>query len=118
MIEKHFTFSRAMYGSDAANGTEPAEFRQLADGLAAVSLMLASDVNKADTSSYREMKQIFEKSVVAARDLPAGHVIAEADLAYKKPGNGIPASRYLELVGRKLRHSVSFDHQFAAGDLS
>ena len=51
------------------------------------------------------MKRIFEKSVVAARDLPAGHVLAEADLAYKKPGDGIPASRYQELVGRKLKRA-------------
>lgn len=118
VIEKHFTFSRAMYGSDAANGTEPGEFRQLADALAAVSVMRAKNVDKDDTSAYREMKRIFEKSVVAARDLPAGHVLIEADLAYKKPGNGIPASRYQELVGRKLTRAVASDHQFAAGDLS
>ena len=117
VIEKHFTFSRAMYGSDAANGTEPAEFRQLADALAAVSVMRTAKVDKADTSSYREMKRIFEKSVVAGRDLPAGHVLAETDLAYKKPGDGIPASRYRELVGRKLRRPVAFDHQFAVDDL-
>jgi N-acetylneuraminate synthase len=118
VVEKHFTFSRAMYGSDAANGTEPAEFRQLADALAAVSVMRTTNVDKADTSPYRDMKRIFEKSVVASRDLPAGHVLAETDLAYKKPGDGIPASRYQELVGRKLKHAVASDHQFAAGDLS
>ena len=118
VIEKHFTFSRAMYGSDAANGTEPGEFKQLADALAAVSVMRTQNVDKADTSPYRDMKRIFEKSVVASRDLPAGHIIREADLAYKKPGDGIPASRYQELVGRKLKHAVPGDHQFAAGDLS
>jgi N,N'-diacetyllegionaminate synthase len=118
VIEKHFTFSRAMYGSDAANGTEPGEFKQLAEALAAVSVIRARNVDKDDTSSYREMKRIFEKSVVAARDLPAGHVLIETDLAYKKPGNGIPASRYQELLGRKLTRAVPGDHQFAAGDLS
>jgi sialic acid synthase SpsE len=50
--------------------------------------MRTRPVDKADTSPYRDMKRIFEKSVVAARDLPAGHVITEADLAYKKPGDG------------------------------
>jgi N,N'-diacetyllegionaminate synthase len=118
VIEKHFTFSRAMYGSDAANGTEPGEFKLLADALAAVAVMREKNVDKNDTSAYRDMKRIFEKSVVAARDLPAGHVLAEADLAYKKPGDGIPASRYQELVGRKLKRAVTGDHQFAAGDLS
>ncbi len=118
VVEKHFTFSRAMYGSDAANGTEPSEFRQLADALATVSILLTHRVNKSDTSSYRDMKQIFEKSVVAARNLPADHVLTEDDLAYKKPGNGIPAFRYQELVGRRLKHAVSGDHQFVPDDLS
>lgn len=118
VIEKHFTFSRSMYGSDAANGTEPGEFRQLAEALAAVSVMHVTNVDKNDTSAYREMKRIFEKSIVAARDLPAGHVLVEGDLAYKKPGNGIPAARYREIVGRKLKHAVPGDHQFSAGDLS
>ncbi len=34
VVEKHFTFSRLMYGSDAANGMEPDDFRKLRGELA------------------------------------------------------------------------------------
>ena len=51
---------------------------------------------------WRELRTMFGKSVVAARDLPAGHVLAAADLALKKPGTGIPAARLAEVIGRRL----------------
>lgn len=117
VIEKHFTFSRAMYGSDALNGTEPTEFRQLAEALAAVSSMLKSPVDKGDLSAFRDMKRIFEKSVVAAHELAAGHVLTGEDLAYKKPGTGIPAAKAQDLVGKRLLRPVAADHQFEPTDI-
>jgi N,N'-diacetyllegionaminate synthase len=118
IVEKHFTFSRAMYGSDAANSMEPGEFRVLAASLREIRAMRASPVDKNDTAPYREMKRIFEKSVVSARDLAAGVTLAEADLAFKKPGDGIPASRWRELLGRKLARPVPADRKLAFEDLA
>lgn len=118
VIEKHFAFSRLMYGSDAANSMEPAEFRELATQLEAIARMLASPIDKDDLGPYRDMKRIFEKSVVAARALPAGHALAEADLAFKKPGDGIPAAEWRSLLGRPLKTEVSLDHKFSWADLA
>jgi N,N'-diacetyllegionaminate synthase len=117
-VEKHFTFSRLMYGSDAVNSMEPVEFRVLADTLREIRAMRAAPVDKNDLGPYREMKRIFEKSVVAARDLPAGAELAEADLAFKKPGDGLPASRWRELVGRRLARAVAADRQIRQEDLA
>ena len=50
---------------------------------------------------------MFGKSVVAARDLPSGHRLEEADLALKKPGTGIPAARLGEMIGRRLVRPVA-----------
>ena len=117
-IEKHFTFSRLMYGSDAKNSMEPSEFRLLADGLRDIRTMLSNPVDKDDLAPYGDMKRIFEKSVVAARPLAAETVLAASDLAFKKPGDGIPAARWRDLVGRTLRLSVGKDHKFQPNDLS
>jgi len=117
VIEKHFTFSRRMYGSDASNASEPDEFRLLAASLSEVATMLAHPVDKSDTRTYRHMKRIFEKSVVAARDLAKGKPLEEADLAFKKPGDGIPAAQWRDLLGKRLRISVQADHKFSAGDV-
>ena len=118
VIEKHFTFSRLMYGSDAANASEPAEFRAFCDGVRAVATMLANPVDKDDLGAYRDMKRIFEKSVVTARALRVGHKIRRDDLAFKKPGDGIPAARWRDLVGKSVARDLPADHKLVPSDLS
>jgi N-acetylneuraminate synthase len=117
-IEKHFTFSRQMYGSDAKNSMEPEDFRVLCRSLHEIWSMAAHPVDKNDVSPYADMKRIFEKSVVTARALRAGTVIARDMLAFKKPGDGIPAAEYASLVGRKLRADLPADHKLKKGDLA
>jgi N,N'-diacetyllegionaminate synthase len=118
VIEKHFTFSRLMYGSDAANATEPEQFALYCKSIKAVATMLASRVDKNDVSFYSDMKRIFEKSIVAAFPLGAGTVLERAHFAFKKPGDGIPAAQWKMLVGRKLIRDVPADHKFAATDVT
>ena len=40
------------------------------------------------------------KKLVAARDLPAGHVLREEDIAAKSPGDGLPPYELDRLLGR------------------
>ncbi len=105
VIEKHFTFSRLMYGSDARHSLEPDEMRDLVQGVRAIETMLAHPVEKR-AEPYREMKEIFEKSMVAAVDIPAGTVLTREMVAFKKPGTGISAARLDEFVGRKVARAI------------
>ena len=117
VIEKHFTFSRLMYGSDAKHSMEPEDFKRFCEALREVWRMQTSPVDKDDVSPYTEMKRIFQKSVVAARALRAGTVLTRDMLAFKKPGDGIPASQYRTLLGSKLRRDVPADSKFSADNL-
>jgi len=56
-------------------------------------------------------------SIVAAAGLPAGHRLRRDDLAFKKPGTGIPAAQWERLVGRVVKHDLNADHFFAEDDL-
>lgn len=116
VIEKHITFSRRMYGSDAATATEPADFAAFARALREVAKMRANPVDKNDLTPYRDMKRVFEKSIVASRDLDVGAVVGEFDLAFKKPGDGIPARAWRSYVGRRLGRPIRADEQFAPTD--
>jgi sialic acid synthase SpsE len=109
VIEKHFTLSRELYGPDAALGLEPAELEELVDGIRELEEMLASPVDKDDLAPYAEMKRVFEKSVVAIADIPAGAVLERGMLAAKKPGTGIPARLLPELIGRRARAEIAAD---------
>jgi N,N'-diacetyllegionaminate synthase len=109
VVEKHVTLSRELYGPDAALALEPAELEELVEGIREIETMLASRVDKDDLEPFGELKAVFEKSVVAAADIPAGAVIERAMLAAKKPGTGIPARRLDEVVGRRARTDIKAD---------
>ncbi|WP_135081496.1 N-acetylneuraminate synthase family protein [Terasakiella sp. SH-1] len=115
-IEKHLTFSKAMYGSDAANAMEPEEFTTFCRGIKSIWKMLDNPVNKDDLSPYLDMKKVFEKSIVTTKALGKGDCIQEKDLSYKKPGDGIAAWRYNEVLSKKLRHAVPANHQLSFDD--
>ena len=100
-VEKHFTLSNDLYGPDAAMSLEPDELEDLVDGVRSIEAMLASPVDKDDLGDdVREMKRVFEKSVVSTREIPAGAEISREWLAAKKPGTGIPARQLEQVVGR------------------
>ncbi len=116
-IEKHFTFSRLMYGSDAANAMEPADFRLFCASVKAVARMRDNPVNKNDLAPYRDMKRVFEKSIVTARSVERGRVLVRDDLAFKKPGDGMSAANWKAVVGRRVTRDLSADHMLADADL-
>lgn len=116
VIEKHLTLSRWMYGSDAPYSLEPHDFRQLASDLVEISA-LRNNVVKDDISTYSEMKRVYEKSVVAARFLPAGTRLSMTDLAFKKPGDGFPARDYRSLIGGIVTRSIEQDEQLNLRDI-
>ena len=116
-IEKHFTFSRLMYGSDAKHSMEPKEFAEMIRELNTLALMLDNPVDKSSSDSFHEMKQIFEKSIVASRRCASGELLTMEMMAFKKPGNGIPAAEYRNLIGKKLVSDLSKDQMIKPEDL-
>ena len=117
VIEKHFTFSRRMYGSDAANSLEPSQFRDMVDGIRAVEAMLTVAVDKNDLTPFTAMKSIFEKSVVVLKDVAAGTRLTREMLALKKPGSGIPAARLDQVIGRTTARSIAADTVLQESDV-
>ena len=116
VIEKHLTFSKRMFGSDAKNASEPHEFAELVKGVRAIQTIQVNPVDKNDLHPYQVMKDTFEKSMVANQDLSAGTVLKGAMVALKKPGTGISAARLDEFIGKTLRRDVKADSLFVEDD--
>jgi N,N'-diacetyllegionaminate synthase len=118
LLELHVTMSREMFGPDVPASVTTAELRQLVDGVRFIERMRAHPVDKdalaADTAPLR---RIFTRSIVAARALPAGAVIAHGDVVLKKPGTGLPPDRLNDIVGRTLRRAVAADALLAVEDI-
>lgn len=106
VIEKHFTLSRHMYGSDAQHSLEPQEFTALTRGIRAIETILTNPVDKDNVDRFKAMKEIFEKSIISLIDIPKGAVITHEMIGVKKPGTGIPAGRLAEMVGKRTARTV------------
>ncbi|MEM6973678.1 MAG: N-acetylneuraminate synthase family protein [Pseudomonadota bacterium] len=118
VIEVHLTLSRDMFGPDVSSSLTPSELTQLCEGVRYNEVMRANPVDKAALAAEMSpMRAIFGKSVVAARDLPAGTLLAAHDIAAKKPGDGIPAQQIDTLVGRRLRVDLLRDAPLSETDL-
>jgi N-acetylneuraminate synthase len=118
VIEKHFTLSRLMYGSDAKHSLEPAEFADLVTGIRATERMLAAPVDKDRLDDVRQMKTTFEKSIVSRCPIPAGATITAEMIAIKKPGHGIPPARFGEVLGSRAARAIEADQVLTEADVA
>lgn len=117
VIEKHFTLSKNMYGSDAMNSTEPEEFKRLVHEIRQVEEAMSYVVDKDEKiKSLSNMKITFEKSIVSKIPLDKSDTMSLEHLAFKKPGDGIPARDFKKILGKKLNRPVSENHKFEWGD--
>jgi sialic acid synthase len=105
IVEKHFTLNRAMKGTDHAFSLEPQGMRKLVRDLQRARLALG-DGQKTVYQSEAAPVVKMGKTLVAARDLPAGHTLTRDDIALKSPGGGLPPYELDKLVGRTLRIPV------------
>lgn len=112
VIERHFTLDKTMRGTDHKVSLEPSELKQL-----------VTMVREAELACRVTNKMVFEgeekaaaklrKSIVFTRDLPAGHVLSEADLTVKCPGTGVSPVHWDEVVGSPLCTSVTYEQQLS-----
>ncbi len=116
-IEKHLTLSKKMYGSDAIYATEPLEFRKLCSELRKLDSALNSKLDKDEvSSSLNNMKNIFEKSIVFAKNLKKGEKITKKNIAFKKPGDGLKPKEYTSLIGKILKKGVKKNQKVKMND--
>jgi len=110
LLEVHVVFSRECFGPDVKASVTIDELADLVAGTRFIEKALTHPLDKqALAGEMQDLKQMFGKSVVAARDLPRGHKLGPNDLALKKPGTGIPAARLEEIIGRRLARGVAAD---------
>ena len=116
-VEKHLTFSNAMYGSDAPLAAEPDVFEDMVRGVRAISEIKQHEIDKDDISDFVDMKTVFEKSIVAAKDIKKGDKIVADMLAYKKPGTGISAADYHSVIGKTASSDIAAETMIQKADI-
>ena len=117
ILERHYTDSRYRAGPDIICSMDPAELRLLVDRSREIHTALHND--KQRTGPEEDVYRFARASVVADRDLPAGHVITEADIWARRPGSGeIAGYEFDKVVGKRLTRAVTRNTQLKWDDLS
>jgi N,N'-diacetyllegionaminate synthase len=118
ILEVHITFSREMFGPDVPASITTAELRRLVEGIRFIEEMKAHPVDKDGLAqSLQQIRQTFSKSIVAAKNLPAGTVLEHRHLALKKPGLGMGPARLAGVIGKRLKNPVKADEPLREEDL-
>jgi N,N'-diacetyllegionaminate synthase len=118
LVEVHVTLSREMFGPDVTSSVTTAELRQLVQGVRFIQRVNAHPVDK-DAAADRlgPVRQLFTKSIVARRELPAGTVLAPEHLAVKKPGGGLSPSQLADVLGGRLVRNLRADEPLRREDV-
>jgi len=110
LLEIHATFSRDDIGPDVTSSLTISEIKEMVDGIKFIENILDNPVDKDKMAEeLQPMRKIFRKSLVYNKKLESGTNITKDDLAYKKPGTGLPFEKLEYVVGKKLVTSVKPD---------
>lgn len=115
LIEKHFTLRRDLPGPDHWFSSTPDELSALVEAVQDSEKMIGTPV-LGPTESEMEGRREFRLSCVASADIPADHRLGNEDIAFRRPGDGVPPAQGRLLVGRVLAKAVSRGHVFQPED--
>ena len=80
LLEKHFTLSRELEGPDHPFAVEPDELKAMVEGVREVEAALGNGrLEGPSEAEKREMYSLARRSLIAARDIPAGTEITRRD---------------------------------------
>jgi N-acetylneuraminate synthase len=107
ILEFHAVFDKRMFGPDSKASLTIDEIGTLVRGVRMVTKSLNDPIEKNDNHSFKQLKDIFGKSLAVNRDIKKDEIISFDDLESKKPKNiGIDASKYQDVIGKKVNRDL------------
>ncbi|MGZ4358140.1 MAG: N-acetylneuraminate synthase family protein [Gaiellaceae bacterium] len=117
VIEKHFTLNHTWKGTDHAFSLMPEGMRKLVRDLRRAPVALGDGTKRRLPGEERPLAKMGKK-LVAARELRAGHLLEDGDLAIKSPADGgLPPYELERLLGRRLARALVAEESIGFGDL-
>lgn len=99
IIEKHFTLDKTLAGPDHAASLEPYELLEMCKAIRNIERALSGSGIKEPSESEIKNITVARKSIVAKINIEKGSVFTEHNIMTKRPGNGISAMRWYDVLG-------------------
>lgn len=107
VIEKHFTLDKRRSDfRDHQMSADPADLAELVRRIEQVEELLGTghkDPQPAEAAIAREVR----RSIVAAANLPRGHILVGEDLTWMRPADGLRPGQEHQIIGRPLRRAFT-----------
>lgn len=113
IIEKHVTLDHRFKGTDQRFSLIESELSDLTRWISEMRPILGDGIKRRLPAEDGPMRKM-QKSLYAARDLPAGHVLTADDIAIKSPGGGLPPYMLDTIIGLRLADPMAEEDQFTA----
>ena len=118
VIEVHMTLSREMFGPDVIASITTQELKSLVEGIRYIETIINHPVDKSILRpEAKSLRDIFMKSLYAAKDIQAGEILSKEHLTAKKPGTGIPISEVTHVIGKTVKNNIKFNSMLQLDDL-
>lgn len=118
VLEKHFTHDKTLPGNDHYHAMDVHDLKKFVENIALLEEVLGTESHKAPLAAEAPAREHARRSIVIDRDLPAGHIIAESDITYKRPAHGVSPIHWDEVIGRKTARALEEDHVLQWSDLA
>jgi N,N'-diacetyllegionaminate synthase len=116
LYERHFVLDAAMAGVDAAVSSTPDQLRAIVEAAEAARAALGPG-RKTCLPAEAPNVLASRRSLYSTRTLSPGDLVSEDAVAALRPASGLDASRWFELVGRRVSRSVPAGTVFLDTDL-
>ena len=108
LIEVHVTPTKDSISPDTSSSITIDQLKDLVKASNFLFSCLNSKLTKDQvTQELNEYRNLFFRSFATNKDLKKGHVLKKEDLQLKKPGTGIKVDQLNQIIGRKLKKSVT-----------
>ena len=110
VIEKHFTLDKNMPGPDQKASMDPEELKAFVKAVRDTETALGTGIKIPGASELRN-KDIVRKSIVAKCRIRKGEILTEENLTWKRPGDGISAMKWFDVLGTAAVKDFEYDEQ-------
>jgi N-acetylneuraminate synthase len=104
IVEKHFTFSRAVPGPDSAFSLEPDEFKAMVEAIRATEKALGSV--RYGPGAEEMTSRAFRRSLFVVEDVKSGERLTEKNVRSIRPADGLHPRHLHEIIGRSARRDI------------
>ena len=109
IIEKHYTYDKELkLSADHWLSINEEEATRLVNKLGVYNLAIGNGVKHVLKCENKTFK-LARRSIVAKRKIIEGSVIKEEDIIAKRPGTGISASKFFEIIGKTAKKNIDED---------